>query len=180
MKNRIILYLLTGLYGVLGLISFQSKVHGKEKIICRNTNNLTLATLVGRKAFFGWFNDNYSESIRAYDEYIKCFAKTNDDKAFALTIRGLAKESKGDIEGACTDWNKVPYLKIDEQIDYPGNYHKPYPDYWSVFKNEYKKERKSKDHTNAFQSVEKRMKNYDFEQGLDHKYIMMACLWRLK
>ena len=177
MKNRIILYLLTGLYGVLGLISFQSKVHGKEKIVCRATNNLTLATLMGRQGFFGWFNDNYSDSIRAYDEYIKCFAKTNSNRAFALTIRGLAKESIGDIKGACNDWNEVNYLKIDEQIPeyYPGNYYDPYPHYWALFKKEYKKERNSKDHTNAFQSVEQKMENYDYGAGLNIKYFAYRC-----
>ena len=141
-----------------------------EEIICKNTNNLTLATLVGRKAFFGWFNDNYSESIRAYDEYIKCFAKTNDDKAFALTIRGLAKESKGDIKGACNDWQKVIYLE-----DETGKRYNPFPYYWSVFKDKYKKERKSKDHTNAFQTVEKEMESYDYEARNDFKYYFTKC-----
>ena len=141
-----------------------------EEIICKNTNNLTLATLVGRKAFFGWFNDNYSESIRAYDEYIKCFAKTNDDKAFALTIRGLAKESKGDIKGACNDWKKVIYLE-----DEAGKRYNPFPYYWSVFKDKYKKERKSKDHTNAFQTVEKEMESYDYEARNDFKYYFTKC-----
>ncbi len=141
-----------------------------EEIICKNTNNLSLATLVGRKAFFGWFNDNYSESIRAYDEYIKCFAKTNDDKEFALTIRGLAKESKGDIKGACNDWQKVIYLE-----DETGKRYNPFPYYWSVFKDKYKKERKSKDHTNAFQTVEKEMESYDYEARNDFKYYFTKC-----
>ena len=177
MKNRKILYLLAGLYGVLGLMSFQSKVNGEEKIICRATNNLTLATLMGRQGFFGWFNDNYSDSIRAYDEYIKCFAKTNSNRAFALTIRGLAKESIGDIKGACNDWNEVNYLE-----DETGNFYEPYPHYWAVFKKEYKKERNSKDHTNAFQSVEQKMKNYDYGEGLNNKYQAMVCrdAWEIR
>ena len=177
MKNKLIFIFLTSLLCPLGFLSLQSKVYGEEKIICRATNNLTLATLMGRQGFFGWFNDNYSDSIRAYDEYIKCFAKTNSNRAFALTIRGLAKESIGDIQGACDDWNEVNYLE-----DEKGNFYDPYPHYWAVFKKEYKKERKSKDHTNAFQSVEKKMKNYDYEAGLNIKYQAMACraVWEIK
>ena len=82
----------------------------------------------------------------------------------------LDKESKGGIKGACNDWQKVIYLE-----DESGKRYNPFPYYWSLFKDKYKKERKSKDHTNAFQTVEKEMESYDYEARNDFKYYFTKC-----
>ena len=83
---------------------WNSKGYAGPDLTCRNSHLLLLNTMLGRKGFFGWLNDDFSESITAYDEFIKCFAKTKEEKTFALTLRGLSKQSIGDIKGACSDW----------------------------------------------------------------------------
>ena len=88
----------------------------------------------------------------------------------SYTNRGMAKDNLGDIKGACNDWKKVIYLE-----DEAGKRYNPFPYYWSVFKDKYKKERKSKDHTNAFQTVEKEMESYDYEARNDFKYYFTKC-----
>ena len=161
--------------------AFFLQVNGFEQsqIICRNTNNLTLATLLGRRGFFSWLNDDFAESINAYDEYIKCFAKTKEEKTFALTLRGLSKQSMGNIEGACTDW-----VLASETGDWEKGEISPDPDpyYWSIFKKEYKNERKLKDHKDAFETVEKKLRFYDRESGEDLGYMLTTCreFWELK
>ena len=45
----------------------------------------------------------------------------------------------------------------------------------SRLQDKYKKERKSKDHTNAFQTVEKEMESYDYEARNDFKYYFTKC-----
>ena len=61
--------------------TFTSKPNSlaETKIVCRNTSNLSYKTYLGRRGFLGWLNDDFSDSIRAYDEYLKCFAKTKEE-----------------------------------------------------------------------------------------------------
>ena len=163
----------------LEILSFSPKTYAQPEITCRNSHLLVLSTMLGRKGFFGWLNDDFTESINAYDEYVKCFAKTKEEKTFALTLRGLSKQSMGNIEGACTDW-----VLASETGDWEKGEISPDPDpyYWSIFKKEYKKERKLKDHKDAFETVEKKLRFYDRESGEDLGYMLTTCreFWELK
>ncbi len=159
--------------------SCQMNSYKGTQVKCKNSHLLVMNTMLGRKGFFGWLNDDFSESINAYDEYIKCFAKTNEEKTFALTLRGLSKQSMGNVRGACYDWNLVSELGDWEKGEISPD---PYPYYWSIFKKEYKKERKLKEHKDAFETVEKKLRLYDRESGKDLGYMLKTCreFWEIR
>ena len=151
MNPFFIIFLAIGFFIPTELFILLPKGYTQSEITCRNSNLLVLNTMLGRKGFFGWLNDNFFESINAYDEYIKCFAKTKEEKTFALTLRGLSKQSIGDIEGACTDWVIASQTGDWRKGESSPN---PYPYYWSIFKKEYKSERKLKEHKDAFKTTQ--------------------------
>ncbi len=157
---------------------WNSKGYAAPDLTCRNSHLLVLKTMLGRKGFFGWLNDDFSESITAYDEYIKCFAKTKEEKTFALTLRGLSKQSIGDIKGACSDWVLASETGDWEKGETSPD---PYPYYWSFFKKEYKNEIKLKEHKDAFESVSEKLRFYDRESGDDLGYMLTTCrqFWEL-
>ena len=127
---------------------------------CKNPRNLAYQTSLGRKGFFSWLNDDFSESVSAYDDYINC-VRDNGEKAFALTLRGLAKRSTGNEKGACWDWVKARQLGYN-----------PEPYYWDSFKKEYKKERKNNDHKISYEKVEKRLRVNDDQEV---SYMLNLC-----
>ena len=86
---RLLIFL--GILIHLEVFFWNAKGYAAPDLNCRNSHLLVLKTMLGRKGFFGWLNDDFAESINAYDEYIKCFAKTKEEKTFALTLRGLSK-----------------------------------------------------------------------------------------
>ena len=141
--------------------SFPSKTltaesHLLSQISCKNTNVLTYKTSLGRRGFFSWLNDDFSESIDAYSEYLVCFKTTKGEAQMAATIRGLAKEAMGNTKSACWDWAKGR-----------GN-----PYYWSSFKKQYKKLIRRENHEDAFNKVMSMLNTSNEEES---SYKLKTC-----
>ena len=171
--NRIKLIILAAVFFVpIEIIVSKPNSFAQANVICKNTYNLSYKTYLGRRGFFGWLNGDFTDSISAYDEYIKCFAKTKEEKTFSLTLRGLSKQSISNIDGACDDWVLASQTGDFDKGEVSPD---PYPGYWSTFKKEYKKEIKLKDHKNAFESVSKKLRNYKRDSGYDIEYLFKTC-----